>query len=474
VALALAVVAATVLPAVTAGPAGAAAASVTSSTVRTAPASTVFGAGPYLQPNSTPARYAASLAASGDAAGSAAAATIAKSPIAIWLGDWYSDAQLVQLLQTTQAAALKAGTTPVYVTYAIPNRDCGGYSAGGMSAAAYEAWTDRIATTLRGQRAVVVVEPDALAAISNCPAEAATRYSLLQHEVNAFTAAGVPSYLDAGNSNWVPPTEMAARLAKAGIANARGFSTNVSNYYPTANEQAYADRVSALTGGAHYVIDTSRNGQGWRGTWCNAPGAGLGAAPSVASGSTALDALLWIKTPGASDGTCNGGPAAGAWFSTSAQALVANRAPGGAATTPAPAPVAAATPTPTATATPTAPAPASPAPVDTMRPVSSLATGQSLVRSDGVRRLVMQADGNLVLYSGARALWSTGTSRSAGATLRMQADGNLVLYAASGSAVWSSGTSRVGGAGTRLVVQADGNLVLYKDATAVWSSGTRG
>ncbi|WP_349814892.1 glycoside hydrolase family 6 protein [Curtobacterium sp. MCJR17_043] len=119
---------------------------------------------------------------------------------------------------------------------------------------------------------------------------------------------------------------MAARLQRAGVQDARGFSTNVANYYPTAQEQAYAQKVSALTGGAHYVIDTSRNGQGWRGTWCNAPGAGLGTAPRVVTDGTALDALLWVKTPGASDGTCNGGPAAGKWYSAYAQALVANAA----------------------------------------------------------------------------------------------------------------------------------------------------
>ncbi|KQO62181.1 glycoside hydrolase family 6 protein [Curtobacterium sp. Leaf261] len=498
VALAVAVVAATILPAV-AAPAGAApaaaAAPVTGATIRTASASTVFSGGPYLQPSSTPARYAASLAASGDSAGSAAAATIARYPIAIWLGDWYSDAQLTQLLTSTQTAAAAAGTTPVYVTYAIPNRDCGGYSAGGMTATAYEAWTDRIATTLRGQRAVVVVEPDALAALSNCPAEAATRYTLLQHEVRALAAAGVPSYIDAGNSNWVPPAEMAARLVKAGVDSARGFATNVSNYYPTATEQAYADRVSAMTGGSHYVIDTSRNGQGWRGTWCNPPGAGLGTPPAVADGSTALDARLWIKTPGASDGTCNGGPVAGAWFASYAQGLVANRAPAPATApattspvadqgaTPTAAPTAAPTAKPTATAAPTAspkpsatPSPSAPAPAvsDTMRPVSSLTTGQSIARPNGVRRLVMQADGNLVVYIGTRGVWSTGTSRSPGATLRMQADGNLVLYARSGTALWSSGTSRLGGSGMRLVIQPDGNLVLYKNSTAVWSSGTRG
>ena len=37
-----------------------------------------------------------------------------------------------------------------------------------------------------------------------------------------------------------------------------------------------------------------------------------------------LDALLWVKLPGESDGTCNGGPAAGAWFPSMALELARN------------------------------------------------------------------------------------------------------------------------------------------------------
>lgn len=50
---------------------------------------------------------------------------------------------------------------------------------------------------------------------------------------------------------------------------------------------------------------------------------------------------------------------------------------------------------------------------------------------------VMQADGNLVIYSTAhKALWSTGTA-SAGAFLVVQADGNVVVYSSANKALWS-------------------------------------
>ena len=223
----------------------------------------------------------AALAAT-DPAGAAAAGTIAGYPVATWLGDWSQGTQLTKTIGTALTGAEQSGTTPVFVLYAIPDRDCGGYSAGGFDERSYDAWVDQVTAALAGHRAAVIVEPDSLAMLSNAKCSTALdeqRYRILSRTVAGLTAAGVPAYLDAGNSNWVQPALMASRLNSAGVQQARGFFTNVANYYPTAQEQAYAQKVSAATGGSHYVIDTSRNGQGWRGTWCNGPGAGLGASP---------------------------------------------------------------------------------------------------------------------------------------------------------------------------------------------------
>ncbi|SBN63974.1 Glycosyl hydrolases family 6 [Curtobacterium sp. 9128] len=301
-------------------------AATTATDLRSRTAAQLYGNGQYNSPTSEAAKNAAALASS-DPAGAAAASTIAKYPVATWLGEWSTGTGLTKTLQSATAGAAANGTTAVFVTYAIPERDCGGYSAGGFDEAGYDAWVDQIVAGLAGKRAAVIVEPDSLAMLSDSrctPALDQQRYRILSREVAALTAAGIPAYLDAGNSNWVQPATIAARLDAAGVRQARGFFTNVANYYPTAQEQSYAQKVSALTGGSHYVIDTSRNGRGWRGTWCNGPGAGLGTSPRVATDGTALDALLWVKTPGASDGTCNGGPAAGKWYSAYAQQLVAN------------------------------------------------------------------------------------------------------------------------------------------------------
>jgi endoglucanase len=301
-------------------------ATTTPQTIRTTSSTSLYQGGLFVDANGEAARAAATLSSQGRTVEASAARTIAQQSVATWLGGWFTDAQLVQKIDATVAAAEKAGTTPVFVTYNIPNRDCGSHSAGGSAdASAYLRWNQLVASRLAGHRAAVVVEPDALALISNCPAQTTGREATIAAAVKALADAGVPAYIDAGNSNWVPPQTMAARLKAAGVDRARGFATNVSNYYPVESERAYAEKVSQATGGARYVIDTSRNGRGWKGTWCNAPGAGLGSAPSVQNGTTKLDALLWIKTPGASDGQCNGGPAAGQWYASYAVQLVANR-----------------------------------------------------------------------------------------------------------------------------------------------------
>ncbi len=112
--------------------------------------------------------------------------------------------------------------------------------------------------------------------------------------------------------------DMALRLRAAGVDRAAGFSTNVSNFQRTDHEVAYGTYLSALLGGKAFVVDTSRNGNGPLagpdGTvWCNPDGRALGPAPA-ATGTGPHVANLWIKTVGRSDGTCNGGPAAGAYW----------------------------------------------------------------------------------------------------------------------------------------------------------------
>ena len=139
-------------------------------------------------------------------------------------------------------------------------------------------------------------------------------------------------------------------------ANLGNYAGCASQYYPAnpndystwgLTDAWYTTHVDQAAGAptstaqlAHAVLDTSRNGQGpWAPaasagypdpqTWCNPPGRGLGLRPTANTGQPLIDAYLWIKTPGQSDGQCNRGvagrttdpewggitdPAAGAWF----------------------------------------------------------------------------------------------------------------------------------------------------------------
>ncbi|MBO0846024.1 MAG: glycoside hydrolase family 6 protein [Nocardioides sp.] len=225
---------------------------------------------------------------------------------------------------------------------------------------------------------------------------AADRFAMLNHAVDALKSnADTAVYLDGTHSAWLGAGDAADRLFKAGVERADGFFLNVSNYQPTEKlakygdwisqclwfgtnpaeggwrlghfdycasqyypadpndfstwgltDQWYADNVTHAANPpassddlTHFVIDTSRNGQGpWTPPagaypdpqdWCNPPGRGLGARPTTATGDPLDDAYLWVKTPGESDGQCsrgltsNGGvdpewgivdPAAGDWF----------------------------------------------------------------------------------------------------------------------------------------------------------------
>ena len=121
---------------------------------------------------------------------------------------------------------------------------------------------------------------------------------------------------------------MSGALRRAGVARAHGFALNVANFETTADNVRYGTALSRLLGGAHFVVDTSRNGNGPAQVgagdrhWCNPPGRRLGAVPTTRTGHRLVDAYLWIKRPGESDGACgNGAPPAGQWWPEYALAL---------------------------------------------------------------------------------------------------------------------------------------------------------
>ncbi|MGW6916841.1 glycoside hydrolase family 6 protein [Kitasatospora sp. NPDC054939] len=274
----------------------------------------------FVSERTNAAQQAVALRAQGRAAEADTLARIAAQPSSQWLGDDAAQGIASQVSWT----ATGAGRTPVFVAYNIPHRDCGLYSAGGApDAAAYRAWISSLAAALGDRRAWVVLEPDAVPhTLDGCgvtDAAAAERYGLLAFAVQELKKRPqIKVYLDAGNPGWTRDRPaLAEALRKAGVGVADGFSVNVANFYTTDQSAAYGSELSALLGGKPFVIDTSRNGNGPLSSeaWCNPPGRRLGETPTDRTGRPGVDAYLWIKNPGESDGDCGRGePRAGTFW----------------------------------------------------------------------------------------------------------------------------------------------------------------
>jgi hypothetical protein len=87
-----------------------------------------------------------------------------------------------------------------------------------------------------------------------------------------------------------------------------------------------------------------------------------------------------------------------------------------------------------------------------------LKSGETIKSPNGSHNLVMQGDGNLVLYKSRDVVWSTNTNGTSNG-LMLTTTGNLEIRVSGGleSLMWQSGSS---GTGTKLVVFDDGNIVL--------------
>jgi endoglucanase len=248
-------------------------------------------------------------------------------PVAEWFGDWNSDVQ--SAVNPYVSAAAQANAVPVLVLYNIPDRDCGGASGGGAATqASYDQWVQQVASTIGNRTAVIILEPDALL-LADClsPSDEQARFQAMSQAVSTLKAEPNTSvYIDAGNPAGEPLNIMSQRLQAANIAQADGFSLNVSYFISTAQNQSYGDQLSKLVGNKHYVIDTSRNGTGGNvtGFTCNPSNAAFGSLPTVNTGDSVNDALLWIKIPWESDAPCNGAPDAGVVYWSYALQLAAN------------------------------------------------------------------------------------------------------------------------------------------------------
>ena len=213
-------------------------------------------------------------------------------------------------------------------------------------------------------RFALVVEPDSLpnmvtnASIPACAAVASAGYYTqgIAYAIQKLGALpNVYFYLDIAHSGWLGwPANLSAAvtyyvnfLQSVGNGNPeiiRGLATNIANYTPVQEPFVSSSNATLLSGPFYegnpefdevsyiqaldtqfraagftnlgYIMDTSRNG--WplvndgnpidrrhlRGNWCNINGAGMGPRPQTAPAAYAgLDAYVFVKPPGESDGT---------------------------------------------------------------------------------------------------------------------------------------------------------------------------
>lgn len=262
---------------------------------------------------------------------------------ALWITDYYSTDHVRADVRAYVDRANQADKTPVLSIYAIPGRDCGLYSSGGLpDGPSYEAWIREVAAGLKDAHAMVVLEPDAVPFMGDPRCTDSTpRQELLTDAAQLLKRAGAWVYLDAGHSGWRSPEVMAPLLKKSGMRYARGFSTNVGNFRHTGAERDYAKRlVKELRKlgikGKHYLTETARNGgrKPVEADVCNPTWARVGRAPKLLFKKGGkygpLDGYLWIKHPGESDGqssdtTCHGGPPSGEWWPKGAKRLLRSR-----------------------------------------------------------------------------------------------------------------------------------------------------
>ncbi|MCU1432336.1 MAG: Cellulase, partial [Actinotalea sp.] len=286
----------------------------------------------YAEPASRtqPGQAAARLRAS-DPQRAAAFDLLAQQPTVYWYGDWNPNSEVRADVDARLDAAQARGELATILVYNIMKRDSGHYSAGGASSLAdYKAWIDQVAAGIGGRRVPVIVEPDAVNDLYNMSGTDRTeRAAALRYAITTLQRAGASAYLDGGGVGIHSVANAVPLLKEAGIELARGFALNVANFKRTEDTVAYGRQVAALVGGKPFVVDTARNGNGPLTVadpepWCNPPGRAIGRTPTTAPATAGVDAFLWVKEPGNSDGECRGFPRAGTFVEAYAYELVVN------------------------------------------------------------------------------------------------------------------------------------------------------
>ncbi|KAF7166839.1 hypothetical protein CNMCM5623_000318 [Aspergillus felis] len=283
----------------------------------------------------------------------AKASAVAKVPSFVWMDTAAKVPKMGEYLKDIKAQN-DAGASPpiagIFVVYDLPDRDCAALASNGELVIAdggvekYKAYIDSICEYIDNYsdtQIILVIEPDSLAnlvtnmAVPKCANAHDAYLECTNYALTKLSAPNVAMYLDAGHAGWLgwpanigPAAELYASVYKnaSSSASVRGLVTNVANYnafvaptcpsYTQGNavcdEKSYinnfAPQLASAGFDAHFIVDTGRNGKqptgqlAW-GDWCNVIGTGFGARPTTDTGDKLVDAFVWVKPGGESDGT---------------------------------------------------------------------------------------------------------------------------------------------------------------------------
>ncbi|KAF9473876.1 cellobiohydrolase [Pholiota conissans] len=331
--------------------------------------------------------------------------TIQKIPTFAWVSANKDVASIKGLVQEALTAQLLTRQKQVLqlVVYNLPDRDCSASASDGEFHLSddglnkYKAFIDcdflaAIAAQLSTPQAkkinvVVILEPDSLGnvvtnlGVEKCTNAAPAYKAGIAYAIAKFQLPNLSIYLDAAHGGWLgwdgnlePAAEVFAEVLQNAQnithgATVRGLSINVSNYnqYVSVVRENFTEwsnswdefhYVNSLTPHlqtagypAHFIVDQGRAGKGairtdW-GQWCNIAGAGFGTKPTASQSvlnNTNVDAIVWVKPGGESDGTSDPSaarfdancvspvsqvpaPEAGSWFNAYVVNLVKNADP---------------------------------------------------------------------------------------------------------------------------------------------------
>jgi cellulose 1,4-beta-cellobiosidase len=318
---------------------------------------------------------------------------LGKVPTGMWLESLGALKHLPRWLDDAAKQEKAAGgpLVPVFLIYNLPNRDCSAKSSAGELTVENDGerryrveFIDEIAKQFAArpnQKIVAILEPDSLPniatnlSVEKCAKSEHVYRNSVAYAISKLSLPNVSLYLDAAHAGWLGWDGNRSKIAQifkevldaaGGHERIRGFATNVANYTaiegeanlklessnPAPNEHLFVEKLNASLEAVGiknkgFIIDTSRNGkdgvrQKW-GNWCNIKGMGLGERPRI-NPRPLIDAYLWVKPPGESDGTAERGaprfdescvsvdsdpaaPQAGEWFKSYFVGLVKNANP---------------------------------------------------------------------------------------------------------------------------------------------------